>query len=361
MICSVCAHAAAQGSIWIDATTSTAQPPGDVIDASSSAYLLVGLRGELPKAGWRLASSANFGSSFGQDEGRWLLADAIITRNWFGARQSFSLGANGFALRYTDPFEYTAYATELQPALTLRSASWQLALIPRATGGAWSSDTIDGDIRVFGGSAQLANAFGPLLVAVNGEAHDAVNGALDGSYAGVGADVSMAVGRFAMGGGVKRWQNPSEHEWGYSAFASMQLASGLVVDARLARSVTDPVLASPGSFGASIGLSWRLFSSHRKEPVPVARVASTASSGRSVSFTVEVTADSVALSGSFTEWKPIPMRKKGRSFTVEMVVPAGTHQYGFLLNGKDWYIPPNALGIVDDGFGRKNATLVIER
>jgi len=357
----VCAQSAAQGSIWIDATTSTAQPPGDVVDVSSSAYLLVGLRGELPKPGWRMIGSANFANSFGQDEGRWLLTDASVARNWFGARQSFTLGANGFALRYTDPFEYTAYAAELQPALTLRSASWQLTLIPRATGGGWSSDTIDGSIRVFGGSAQLANAFGPLLVALNGEAHDAVNGALDGSYAGVGADVSVALGRFALGGGVKRWQNPIEHEWGYSAFAAMQLSSSLVFDARLARSVTDPVLASPGSFGASVGVSWRLVSAAHRESVAVAKVARTGNSGRSVVFTVDVEADSVALSGSFTEWQPVSMRKTGHRFTVEMMIQPGTHHYGFLLNGQDWYVPADALGIVDDGFGRKNATLVIER
>jgi hypothetical protein len=78
-------------------------------------------------------------------------------------------------------------------------------------------------------------------------------------------------------------------------------------------------------------------------------------------FTIESQAETAAFSGSFSEWTPIPMRRVGKHFIVEVPVQAGTHHYGFLLNGADWYVPKNASGIVDDGFGRSNATLVVER
>jgi hypothetical protein len=332
-----------------------------VVDERSSAYVLLGLRGDLPRHDWALSVSSSYGSGLGQEQGRWLWLDASATRNWYGARHGFALATYGFALGYTEPFEYRAYAAEMVPALTWNLNSVQIIASPRGTAGFWTADTLDGDIGVVGGSLKLAHSFGALSGTISGEAYDATNGAQNGSYGGIGFDLGVSVGSLHLGGGVKRWRNPIESEWGYSAFATKTVSGVVQIEAQLARSVMDPVLASPGSFGASLGVSWRIFSSSRRQLAPVALVTTGRSAGRVVVFTIESDAQTVALSGSFSEWTPIPMDRRGRNFTVEVTVPAGTHHYGFLLNGTDWYVPKNAFGIVDDGFGRKNATLVVER
>jgi 1,4-alpha-glucan branching enzyme len=137
--------------------------------------------------------------------------------------------------------------------------------------------------------------------------------------------------------------------------------AGVQLDVQAARSVADPVLASPGNFGASVGISWRILSGSREFSRPIAQVGRSRPEGQQVVFTLEAdSASSVSLSGSFSEWQPIPMRRIGKTFLIEVTVPSGVHHYGFLINGTEWHVPLAAGGIVDDGFGRKNATIVIE-
>ena len=332
-----------------------------MVDATASAYVLIGLRAEIPRRQWKATGSASFGNGFSNEEGQWFLGDVAANRNWSGSSVGFALNANGFGLHYTNPFQYTAYAGELNAPLTWRKGALQLTATPRGTGGFWQSDTIDGDIRVVGGTVQLSRVFGSLTVGLAAEAHDADNGALSGMYRGIGAEASASFGTLDLGGSVKRWENPIASEWGYSAFLAKSVTQSFAVHIQIARSVTDPVLASPGSFGASLGASWRVLSGSRSTPKPVVQVGRARSQGRVVVFTVESDRAAVALSGSFTEWTPVPMRRNGRNFTLELVVAPGTHQYGFVLDGTEWHVPRNAFGIVDDGFGRKNATLVVEQ
>jgi hypothetical protein len=66
------------------------------------------------------------------------------------------------------------------------------------------------------------------------------------------------------------------------------------------------------------------------------------------------------VSGSFSDWDPIPLQRNGDEWSAVVTLEPGTHQYGFLVNGEEWYLPPDAVALIDDGFGRKNATLVVE-
>jgi hypothetical protein len=75
-------------------------------------------------------------------------------------------------------------------------------------------------------------------------------------------------------------------------------------------------------------------------------------------------ADSVHLIGTFCGWdaqthglKPGP-----EPDWWEIVIPLepGVYEYAFLVNGREWVIPPHAPMYVDDGFGQRNGVLVIE-
>jgi 1,4-alpha-glucan branching enzyme len=92
----------------------------------------------------------------------------------------------------------------------------------------------------------------------------------------------------------------------------------------------------------------------------VAEIGPKEGEGRRVEFRLkDVTAAQVALVGSFTEWKPQPMTRSGAGWYLSVVLPPGSYQFAFLLDGQTWYLPKDSPGVVEDGFGRSNATIVI--
>ena len=71
-------------------------------------------------------------------------------------------------------------------------------------------------------------------------------------------------------------------------------------------------------------------------------------------------AQQVALAGTFNQWDPAatPLVRTGAPgvWTATLTLPAGQHQYAFVLDGARWVADP-AAPAVDDGFGRRNSVL----
>jgi hypothetical protein len=160
---------------------------------------------------------------------------------------------------------------------------------------------------------------------------------------------------------MTRGRNPVEYETAFNAWAAHSVSERLQVSLQLSRPLADPVFGSPGTFGVTLNGSWRVLHK-RYQPAPSpALVGRPIRNGRSVRFVVRLPkARSVAVSGTFTDWEPVAMRKSGDVWSVEIPVSAGTHQYGFLVDDADWYLPSDVKDVIDDGFGRKNATLVVQ-
>ncbi|MBX6362373.1 MAG: hypothetical protein IRZ00_00775 [Gemmatimonadetes bacterium] len=126
----------------------------------------------------------------------------------------------------------------------------------------------------------------------------------------------------------------------------------------------DPLYGTPGSFGASVGVSWRLSSGAPApaRPRPVVEIGETAGAGRRVRFRLHAPhAHRAAVSGDFTGWQPRPMRRVGADWQLELVVPVGYHHFGFLIDGRTWLVPSDAPGIERDGWGRENASFIVEK
>ena len=72
-------------------------------------------------------------------------------------------------------------------------------------------------------------------------------------------------------------------------------------------------------------------------------------------------ADSVAVAGDFSQWKPIPLSPhtvNGKTVWTGLVpVSRGEHEYQFVIDGERWVTDPLAPVKEDDGFGAKNAVL----
>jgi len=70
----------------------------------------------------------------------------------------------------------------------------------------------------------------------------------------------------------------------------------------------------------------------------------------------------VSVAGSFNRWDPqaAPLARMdgGGVWSVTLPLPAGQHQYAFVVDGKNW-IPDPAAPAVDDGFGRRNSVVAV--
>jgi hypothetical protein len=99
-----------------------------------------------------------------------------------------------------------------------------------------------------------------------------------------------------------------------------------------------------------------LFLSRPAAPPPAAATVTV----RFVLFAPE--AQQVALAGTFNQWDPAatPLVRTGASgiWAATLILPAGQHQYAFVVDGARWVADPSAPA-VDDGFGRQNSVLAL--
>ena len=76
------------------------------------------------------------------------------------------------------------------------------------------------------------------------------------------------------------------------------------------------------------------------------------------------TADSVALIGTFNLWSPerhvMHMDREKGTWELEVKLPAGRHEYSFLVDGRKTVPDPRAVFTKDDGFGNRNSIIIVE-
>jgi hypothetical protein len=72
-------------------------------------------------------------------------------------------------------------------------------------------------------------------------------------------------------------------------------------------------------------------------------------------------AHAVSVAGTFNQWDASAMplvRSAAGVWTATVTLPAGQHQYAFVVDGARW-IPDPAAPAVADGFGRRNSVLTL--
>lgn len=74
-------------------------------------------------------------------------------------------------------------------------------------------------------------------------------------------------------------------------------------------------------------------------------------------------ARSVSVVGSFNDWRPgqIPLEDRDHDgvWRGVVVLPTGTHEYMFVVDGERWVPDPLAGRYVEDDFGRENSLLIV--
>ena len=68
------------------------------------------------------------------------------------------------------------------------------------------------------------------------------------------------------------------------------------------------------------------------------------------------------ITGSFTEWRKIPMKRIGSSgyFELSLYLPPGEHQFTYILEGSQRFPDPTIPTREQDDFGGENTVLLVE-
>lgn len=71
--------------------------------------------------------------------------------------------------------------------------------------------------------------------------------------------------------------------------------------------------------------------------------------------------NTVEISGSFTEWEVLPMKKVGATgyWEIELDVPKGEHRYSFILEKEKRIADPTVFAREQDDFGGENSVLFL--
>jgi hypothetical protein len=108
--------------------------------------------------------------------------------------------------------------------------------------------------------------------------------------------------------------------------------------------------------------------SNSHTPPPAIQTSRTTMTGvqepNTVRYRFTVKADEVreiCLAGDFNQWKvcDAPLSRVAEGvWSITIDLPRGRHEYMFVIDGK-WVTDPNAMGYSTDGFGNRNALLVV--
>ncbi|MGH7461205.1 MAG: hypothetical protein ACREMA_09280 [Longimicrobiales bacterium] len=366
----------------MDALASSARPPAGIVDRSAGIYGLLGARAQWSSPLANLSGAGYFGMGARQQDGRWGALSLTASRDRDFGPALGDLEVELFGLRYRSPQQYTAMSVSGRPGLHFRIGSYQLSTAAELGAGFWNSRielepedatfpvqppgptamVTNGQLRLGAFRANIAAPLSRGSITLGGVIANTVNGRADGTYGGASLSVLQVRNAWDFALETQLLSGPRPTEAGWSARIGRFVGEGLYVSVEVSRNVTEIALGAPGHTGATVGASWRPGNppTIARPALSVVKVGSREDQGTRVEFRLPKTAaSSVALIGSFTEWQPRSMDRTPDGWTISMVLPEGSHQFAFLLDGQRWYLPDGAPGVIDDGYGRRNASVVI--
>lgn len=367
---------------WVDADAIYSRPPAQV-DAPAATYGIVGARLRVDGPSEELLDfTLQRARGLRTADGGWVAGSLVGELARSVGRFTVGGRVEGFGLDFSDQFSFSSYGFGLRPRVSAPLGSLVLTMRGEATRGRSTSvitssgrpssrfrrptreSEITERLGVTGGALEVARALGPSWLLLTGEAYRSSAPRASGWYAGAGAQLAFTVREVDGRLGLRVWDTPVGFETGYHASLGYTFASDLRLRLDLGRSVRDPLYGVPGDFTATLGMSWefgRLGGAPRR-PIPVVVVGEQDEDGsRRVRFQLWAPDDDrVSLAGDFTSWEPRPMQRYGEIWMLDMVLGPGVYHFGFLVDGERWVVPDGAPGVVEDGWGRKNASFLIE-
>lgn len=354
------AAAAQDVSAWIDATASHALPPASQADQQATTFGLLTTRLEAALGRATLSGAGQLGNAVAGGDGRWVHGElaAVGGRRVgpFGVR----LRLSGFGLQYLDPFEYRAVGLELRPAVSAAAGAVTVIARPHLMAGTWRSDSSRGDLRIGGGDLVLQRSAGATTLSLSGGALHVDNAVVTGAFVHGAAEALYAASAWTASARVDVQRTPLETEVGGGIGVVAEVRPGILLHLHAGRNVREPRFGTAGSVALSAGIAVRPVRWTAPVPPPIVAVGERDEQGRRVTFVLRAPgAQSVAATGDFSDWEPVAMERTPTGWRLELVLSPGLHHFAFLVDG-EWALPPDAPGVVDDGWGRQNASVVVE-
>lgn len=353
--------------------------PPTGVDGDAAGFFVAGLRGSRYGFGGNsVYASLLFGRALDNETGGDFVSAEVGGALWHGLAPGWTAGLEGraFGFRVANPFPYMAGAME--GSATLRYRGEVLSARLAGTGGVGQSrvtltevvqrmrrqatvtEILEDNLWRIGSTVEVLAGGGALSAGVAGGIHRSSGG----TYSSAGVRVLLAGQLGALELRADAWRTPvGDEPTGGIAFYIPW--GGWTARGIAGKPEPDPLLlAEPGRGAGGVLLGRRILG---RGPVtlsavaPLYQVVETTAAGARVRLTVRAPdgATAVSVLGDFTLWEEVAMTATGGRWTVEMVVPAGTHHFGFLVDGA-WYLPDDAPDAVPDEWGRSSATLIIE-
>ena len=358
--------------VSVEVGGSTVSPPSG-IEGESARFFVAGVRAlHFNAGGSGILGSFLFGRTLANGTGGDFLSGTVEGQAWrdFGGGWSAGLEARGFGFRVEEPFPYQSLGVEGGP--TIRFTNRFLSATVRGLAGSgWSAtelqrtgqqpgETVEDELWRYGGTGEvLAGGRGVLAGFALG-----IHESSGGTYRSAGLRLIAGGGGPALELRLDAWKTPSGTET-TGGIAFIVPVGGWNLRGFLGRTEPDPLtLTEPGGGAGGILLGRRIVG---RDPLPAPKpplheVLDFSGEMALVEIHVDVPQGTrnLEIIGDFTLWDPVPMDPDGSRGSVQLNIPEGIHHFGFIADG-EWFLPEDAPDAVSDEWGRKNATIVIER
>ena len=352
---------------------SSVSPPVG-IGGEAARFWVAGIRGRhFTAGGTGILASFLFGQALEDGTGGDFLSGTLEGEFWrhFGRGWSAGMELRGFGFRVAEPFPYRSLGLEGGPSLRF-SRPYVSATVRGIAGGGWSetelqragtqpAEAVEDELWRYGGTGEVLAGAGRVLGGLALGIHESSGG----TYRSAGLRLLLAGGGGpALELRVDAWDTPSGNQT-TGGVAFIIPLGGWNLRGFLGRTEPDPLtLAEPGGGSGGILLGRRIVGRDPLPPPrpPLHRVLEHSDDAAIVEIHVEAPRGTrqVELIGDFTLWEPVPMEGEGARWSVQLEILDGIHHFGFLVDG-DWFLPEDAPDAISDEWGRKNATIVIER
>jgi hypothetical protein len=183
--------------------------------------------------------------------------------------------------------------------------------------------------------------------------------AQEAGYNQIGARAALTDRQLQAWAGVSNWLHDELVQTGWDVGARLAVTDRVSILARGGVQAEDILFWIPPQRTWLVGLQLRIGPSPLAAalPVPVLR------SGReavTLSLPAAELARAPAVAGTFSNWRPIPMQRRGDRWQLALDLEPGVHEYSFVTADGTWFVPEGTPGRKPDGFGGHVAVLIVQ-
>lgn len=181
----------------------------------------------------------------------------------------------------------------------------------------------------------------------------------ESGYTQVGGRVGLYEPQYQLWGSFAHWLDDDLPGTGWDVGGRLSVSDRVSVIARGGVQAADILFWIPPQRTWSVGLQLRTGGSPAMAlvPVPVLR-----DGRRAITLTLPDgrLADAPAVAGTFSEWRPLTMRRGDDGWEIDVVLEPGVHEYSFRTADGEWFVPEGTPGRKPDGFGGHVAVVIVE-